>query len=111
MALETRPFDAAEFLDSDETIAYFLEEALREGKPAEIARSFETAIRAKGGAAKLAKDSSLSLDELEHALAQGAAFSLADLMLLVRALGLHLTITFPHGTSDPNGAVDQRVAA
>ena len=48
MALETFPFDAADYLVDSEMVAMFLEEAVEHGDAAEIAHAMQTVSRASG---------------------------------------------------------------
>lgn len=51
MPLETQPFDAADYLDSDEAVEAFLQDALDTGDAGEVARALVVIARAKGSAA------------------------------------------------------------
>lgn len=46
MALQPQPFDAAEFLTEDETIAEYLTASLESDDPKILAKAIKTAIRA-----------------------------------------------------------------
>lgn len=48
MPLETFPFDAADYLDSDEAVEAFLQDALDSNEPVEIADALVVIARAKG---------------------------------------------------------------
>lgn len=48
MAIETRPWDAAEFLTGDEDIRNYLEAAFEDGDPALIREAFKAVARARG---------------------------------------------------------------
>ncbi len=48
MALETSRWDAADYLDSEETILAYLEIVLEEGDPALIAAALDNVARARG---------------------------------------------------------------
>lgn len=48
MTVETRKFDIAELLDTDEDIRAFLEDVAADGTPQEFIRALNVAARAKG---------------------------------------------------------------
>ncbi len=62
MALETMPFDAAKYLETDEEIHRFLVDAASAG-PEELAHAMRTAARAKG-MIQLAKETGLTKEKL-----------------------------------------------
>ncbi len=62
MPLETMPFDAAKYLETDEEIRRFLVDAASAG-PEELAHAMGTAARAKG-MLQLAKETGLTKEKL-----------------------------------------------
>lgn len=61
MGIETKPWDAAEYLDSDEAIVAYLEAVFEDGDAALIAAALNDVARAKGiGEAKLTGGTDLS---------------------------------------------------
>ena len=48
MTLETIPWDAAEYLDDNESIAAYLAEVMEMGDPAHIVHALGTVARARG---------------------------------------------------------------
>ncbi len=62
MALETMPFDAAKYLETDEQIRLFLADAASAG-PKELAHAMQTAARAKG-MNQIVKETGLSREKL-----------------------------------------------
>lgn len=96
MALKTRPFDAAEYLEDDRAIAEYLEEALKvateDANPAFLAHALGTVARARG-MSQIAKDAGLSRESLYKALGSEGNPELGTILRVVRALGLKLTIT------------------
>lgn len=96
MALKTRPFDAAEYLEDDRAIAEYLEEALKvateDANPAFLAHALGTVARARG-MSQIAKDAGLSRESLYKALGSEGNPELGTILRVVRALGLILTIT------------------
>lgn len=75
MGIETRPWDAAEFLDSKDAILAYFEAVFEDGDPELIAAALNDVSRAKG------------LDR--DALTAGA--DLASVIATLKALGLELT--------------------
>ena len=91
MRNETRPFDPAEYLDSPEAIAAYLEGALSDGDTAEIADALGVVARAKGMTA-VAKETGLSRQALYKALGEGGNPSLDSIVKVTKALGLRLSL-------------------
>lgn len=90
MKIETKPFDAAEFLESDDDIAGYLAEALATGEPAVISRALAAAARARGlGEAAHGDVPSGSMSE---ALATNNNPELATVLRVIKAIGLRLTV-------------------
>ena len=91
MALETRPFDAAEVLGDDARIAAYLEEAFADGDPALIASAIGDVARARSITA-IARDTGLTRETLYRALSPEGNPTLATLAAVVKALGFQLAI-------------------
>ena len=85
------PFDAADYLDDEETIAAYLSEALEDPDPDPdvFLMAIRTVARARG-MTQLAKDSGLGRESLYKALAPGAKPRYDTMMKVVRALGVKL---------------------
>ena len=83
------PFDAADYLDDEETIAAYLSEALEDPDPDTFLMAVRTVARARG-MAQLAKDSGLGRESLYKALTPGAKPSYDTMMRVIRALGVKL---------------------
>lgn len=64
-------FDAAEYLDSDEAIAAYLNEAMKDGDPDLLLSALSDIARARG-MTKIAEDSGLGRESLYKALRPGA---------------------------------------
>lgn len=90
MALETMPFDAAEYLDSPEAIAAFLEDAFESEDAGFIAHAFGVVARAKG-MSKLADDTGLSRQALYKALSGDGNPEFGTILKVAHALGIRLT--------------------
>ena len=84
------PFDAADYLDDEETIAASLSAALAENDPDAFLQAIRTVARARG-MAQLARDSGLGRESLYKTLAPGAKPRYDTVMKLVNALGVTLS--------------------
>ncbi|SMH43509.1 addiction module antidote protein [Mesorhizobium australicum] len=90
MALETLPFDAAEYIDDDLTAAEYLKATCEDGNPNEIALALGTIARARN-MTKLAEQTGLSRQALYKALSGEGNPEFATIMKVADALGLRLT--------------------
>ena len=90
MTLETRPFDSARHLKTDEDIAFYLQAVLEENDPALFAHALGQVARAKG-MTQLARDTGLAREALYRALSADGNPELATVMKIMKALGLHLS--------------------
>lgn len=91
MAVRTTRWDVTEHLDSDESIALFLEAVLEENDPVLLATALGDIARAKG-MTELARKAGLSRESLYRALSAEGNPELATVMKVIGALGLHLTV-------------------
>jgi probable addiction module antidote protein len=89
MALKTYPFDAAEFLDSDEAVDEFVADAFETEDPAFIARALGMVARARN-MSQLAKETGMSRAALYKALSGEGNPEFATIAKVMRALGLKL---------------------
>lgn len=87
--IKLTPFDAADYLDDEETIAAYLSEALEDSDPDVFLMAIRTVARARG-MTQLAKDSGLGRESLYKALTPGAKPRYETMMKVVRALGVKL---------------------
>jgi len=83
------PFDAADYLSDDATVAEFLSAALEDGDPDVFLQAIRTAARARG-MTQLARDAGLGRESLYKALAPGAKPRYDTMLRLVQALGVRL---------------------
>lgn len=90
MAIETTPFDPAEYLDNDEAVAVYLTDALESGDPAFIADALGVVARAKG-MKQIADKAGLSRESLYRALSGKGNPELSTVLKVVAALGLRLS--------------------
>ncbi len=95
MTLKTRPFDAAEYLEDDEAIAEYLEEAMKiameDANPAFLTHALGTVARARG-MSQIAKDTGLSRESLYKALGAEGNPEFGTVLRVLHALGLKLSI-------------------
>ncbi|MBS0414794.1 MAG: putative addiction module antidote protein [Proteobacteria bacterium] len=89
------PFDAADYLDSEETIAAYLSAALEDPNPDVFLAAIRDVARARG-MTQLAQDAGLGRESLYKALAPGAKPRYDTLLKLVHALGVKLSATPAH---------------
>ena len=85
----TRPWDAADHLESDEDVVAYLEAAFEDGDPALIAAALGDVARAKG-MTQVATDAGLGRESLYKALSPNGNPEFATVLKVVRALGLEL---------------------
>ncbi len=95
MAIKTKPYDAAEFLTDDETIAAYLTEALEADDPRCIAKALGAVARARGGMAQLARETGISREALYRALSETGNPELGTALKVMHALGVRLTASLP----------------
>ncbi|RCX08571.1 addiction module antidote protein [Extensimonas vulgaris] len=85
------PFDAADYLDDEETIAEYLSAALQDPNPDVFLTAVRDVARARG-MAQLAKDAGLGRESLYKALTPGAKPRYDTVLKLLHALGVKLSI-------------------
>jgi probable addiction module antidote protein len=95
MTLKTTPFDAAEYLDSDEMIAEYLAAAMEEDNQDVFLLALADIVKAKG-MTQIAKDAGLGRESLYKALAPGAKPRYETISKLIKATGVKLTVVPPH---------------
>ncbi len=84
------PFDAADYLDDEETIGEYLTAALEDANPDVFLTAVRDVARARG-MAQLAKDAGIGRESLYKALTPGAKPRYDTLLKLIHALGIKLT--------------------
>jgi probable addiction module antidote protein len=92
--ITTRPWDAAEHLQTDEEIAAYLDAALDEAgdDPAFIAEALGTVARARG-MSELARSTGLAREALYRALSPTGNPSFGTVLKVIKALGVKLHAT------------------
>ena len=88
--IKAAPFDAADYLDSEETIAEYLSSALEDSNPEVFLAAVRDVARARG-MAQLAKDAGLGRESLYKALTPGAKPRYETVLKLLHALGVKLS--------------------
>ncbi len=89
--LELRPWDATEFLDSEEMISEYLAMAFEEGDAEEIRLALNNVARARG-MTDLQKQTGLSRSALYKALGEGGNPTLDTLLAILKALGVKMSV-------------------
>ncbi|WP_206952778.1 addiction module antidote protein [Trinickia acidisoli] len=83
-------FDAADYLDSEEAIAAYINAALEEGDADLLMAAIADVAKARG-IAKVASDAGVGRESLYKTLAPGSQPKLETVFKLMRALGVKLT--------------------
>jgi probable addiction module antidote protein len=86
------PFDAADYLDDDATIAEYLTAALEDPNPDVFLAAVRDVARARG-MAQLASNAGLGRESLYKALAPGAKPRYDTILKLLNALGVKLSVS------------------
>lgn len=90
MAIETFPFDAAEYFDTPEAQAELLADAFESGEAAYVANALGIIARARGMTA-VANGAGVTREGLYKALSAEGDPRLSTLLGVIKALGLQLT--------------------
>lgn len=85
------PFDAADYLDDEETIAEYLTAALDDPDPDVFLIAVRDVARARG-MTQLARDAGLGRESLYKALTPGAKPRYDTVLKLLHALGIKLSV-------------------
>ena len=88
-SVETSAWDAADYLESPEDMAAYLEAALEDGDPAVVAATLGDIARAKG-MTSVARETGLGRESLYKALSSGGNPELGTVLRVLRAVGLRL---------------------
>ena len=84
------PFDAAEYLDDDETVAEYISAALEDPNPDVFLAAIRDVARARG-MTQLAKDAGVGRESLYKALTPGSKPRYDTVLKLLHALGIKLS--------------------
>lgn len=102
MTIKTTRFDAAEYLDSPEAIAAYLNDAIAQGNAEELVAALGTVARAKG-MSQIARDAGLGRESLYKALGGSASPGFATVNKVIASLGLKIAVA-PAGRSARHAA-------
>jgi probable addiction module antidote protein len=91
-AAKTKPFDPAEYLDTPESIAAYMTEALETGDPSFVADALGVIARARG-MSEVAREAGVSRESLYRALSADGNPEFGTVMRVAHALGLRLSVT------------------
>jgi probable addiction module antidote protein len=89
--IETTPYDSSEYLDSQEAVEAYMEEALATDDPAFIAKALGVVARARG-MSHIAKQTGLSRESLYKSLSAEGNPEFGTIIRVMDALGLKLTV-------------------
>lgn len=90
MAIETKPFDAAKYIDTPEAQAELLADAFESGDASYIANALGIVARARGMTG-VAKEAGVTREALYKALSEQGDPRLSTLLGVAKALGIKLT--------------------
>ena len=88
----TRPWDATDYLETEEDIVAYLEAAFEDGDPRLVAAALGDVARANG-MTKVAREAGLGRASLYKALSADGNPEFATVLKVMRALGLRLQAT------------------
>jgi probable addiction module antidote protein len=91
MVLETTKWDSADFLDSPEAVAAYLDAAFEDGDPRVITHALGNVARAKG-MAQVAQDAGVTRAGLYKALTADGDPRLTTLLGVLKSLGLGISV-------------------
>jgi probable addiction module antidote protein len=88
--VKTTPFDAADYLETEEDVAAYLTEALATGDTAVVALALGAIARTRG-MTRIARATGLSRESLYRALSADGNPEFATVLRILEAVGLRLT--------------------
>ena len=94
MSLKTKKYDVANYLDSDEMIAVYLDAAFESGDLSRIAQALGDVARARG-MTKIAKATGLAREQLYKTLSADGKPELSTVLKVMAAFGGGLKSNFP----------------
>jgi probable addiction module antidote protein len=90
MTIETKPFDVAEVLNSDERISAYLEEAFESGDPSVIASAIGDVARSRN-LSTLARNAGLTRETIYQAFSPDGNPTLSTMTAMMKSLGFRLS--------------------
>lgn len=91
MSTETLPFDAAKYLDTPESQAELITDALESGDAKYLAHALGVVARARG-MTEIAKKSGITREGLYKALSADGDPKLTTFLSVIKSLGLHISV-------------------
>lgn len=88
---ETKPYDSAEYLGTDEAVAEYLAAAVEEGDAALFRQALGVAARARG-MTQIAREAGLSRESLYRALSEDGNPSLDTALRVLKTLNVRATV-------------------
>ncbi len=88
---DLKPFDMAEFINTEEDIRNYLNIVIEEGDAAELAHALGVIAKARG-MTQIAKESGIGRESLYKALREGADPRYETISKVLNALGFKLTV-------------------
>ena len=92
---KTKPYDAAEYLETEEDMAAYLQAALEEGEAAVVIHALGNIARARG-MSQIARQTGLGRESLYKALSPEGHPEFATVLKVVHALGIELHAEVAH---------------
>lgn len=86
---KTKPYDAAEYLETEDDMAAYLQAALNDGDPTVVIHALGTIARAHG-MSQIARQTGLRRESLYKALSPEGNPEFATVLKVVQALGIEL---------------------
>jgi probable addiction module antidote protein len=93
--IKTIPWDAAEYLKTEEDMANYLEAVLEESDPALLSAALGDIARAKG-MTQMARETGLGRESLYKALSPDGNPAFSTVMKVMKALGLKIHVVASH---------------
>ncbi|MDX2142716.1 MAG: putative addiction module antidote protein [Rhodospirillaceae bacterium] len=110
MRLKTKTYDVANYLDSDEMIAVYLDAAFASGDTGRIAEALGDVARARG-MTKIAKATGLAREQLYKTLSAKGKPEFSTVLKVMSAFGGGLRSNFSRGPRRTAGRAKTRKAA
>ena len=86
---KTQPYDAAQYLETEDDMAAYLQAALEDGNPALVVHALGNIARARG-MSQIARQTGLGRESLYKALSPEGNPEFATVLKVVQALGIEL---------------------
>jgi len=97
-----KPYRAADYLQTPEEAAEYLNAAIEDGHPAVLLKALRNVADSTGGMSHLSRETGLTRESLYKALSEDGNPRLSSLDAILQAMGLQLNIKplSPHKTRD-----------